>query len=332
MNQFDLRRRAIVAFGMGALAPLSSSSLAQQPPKVWRIGFLGVGSATDMASRVEGFRAGLRDFGYVEGRNVVIEYRWAEGNNDRLPELAAELVRLNVDLILTHGSVAPRTVKRATSTIPIVQAAGGDPVLYGIAASLGHPGGNVTGGTYFSAELVAKRIEILKEINPRVTQVAILVALHEPESTKATMELAVPAAKNLKLGLTSFAVRDPAEFEHTFAAIAKQRVGAIALTEHVILNLNVKTTAALALKHRLLSAGNPEFAKAGGLLGYGVNIPGMFRRSAYFIDRIFKGAKPADLPFERPTKFDFVVNMKTAKALGIKLPGAILVQATRVIE
>jgi putative ABC transport system substrate-binding protein len=325
------RRKLIVALGSGALT-VPFGSLAQQQGKVWRIGFLGPGTASNTATRLEALRAGLRELGYAEGKNIVIDYRWADGKPDRLPALAVELVRLNVDVIVTHGSIGPLAAKQATTTIPTVMAVGGDPVAAGIVASLARPGGNITGATFFSADLSAKRIELLKEALPRVTQVAALVTPPDNTDFKPTLQTMELTAELLKVKLPRFVVRGPKEFEGAFAAMIKQRAGGVVIPEFLQLNIHANEIAELALKHHLPLAGNSEFAEAGGLIGYGANIIEMFRRAAYFIDKILKGTKPADLPIEQATKFDLVVNMKTAKALGIKIPDSIMLRADKVIE
>ena len=324
------RRRLLIAFGAGALAaPLAS--FAQQPAKIFRIGFLGSESASSWASRVEALRAGLRDLGYVEGKNIVIEFRWAEGKNDRLPDLAAQLVRLKVDVLLTHGTPPTLAAKQSTATIPIVMTGVGDAVAVGIVASLARPGGNITGTTYFAPELGAKRIELLKEALPRITRVAVL-SNPDNSSNALFFQAMEVTAKAVKVGLQQFEARGPNVFDSAFAAMAKKRVGAVVVQEDPMLNVNQGAIANLAVKHRLASAGIIELAEAGGLIGYGVVYLEMYRRAAYFIDKILKGTKPGDIPVERPTKFEMVINMKTAKALGIKLPNAILLRPDRVIE
>jgi len=255
------RRRVVLSIGASALTSAFASLAQDRPGKVHRIGFVGVASAAEMAPRVEGLRAGLRELGYIEGKNFVIEYRYADGISERLTALAAELARLNVELIVTHAA-GVRAAQQATNTIPIVSAASGDPIASGVTTSLARPSGNVTGVVFFS----------------------------------------------------------------------EQRVGAVTLPDTPIVTTNSKELADLALKHRLPSAGNPGFAEAGGMLGYGVSLDELFRRSAAYVDKILRGAKPGDLPIEQPTKFNFVINMKTAKALGIKVPQSILLQATKVIE
>ncbi len=324
------RRKLLIALGAGALAA-PFGSFAQQQSKVLRIGFLGPGSASNTATRIDALRAGLRELGYVEGKNTIIEYRWADGKYELLPDLAAELVRLNVDLIVSHAVAGPAAAKQATATIPIVIAAGGDPVAAGIVNSLARPGGNVTGAAFFSEELGAKRMEMLKEAVPRVTRVGVLIMSSNAAMVSA-FQVMESGAKVLKVGVQRFVTKNSNEFNATFAEMVNKRIYAIALPEDVLINLNLKTIADLAIRNRLPSVGSGEYAEAGGMMGYGVNIFAMFYRAAYFIDKIVKGTKPADIPIEQATKFDFVVNMKTAKALGIKFPQSILVQATKVIE
>ena len=324
------RRRLLLAIGAGALAvPLGL--FAQQPVKVYRIGFLGAESASTWASQVDALRAGLRDLGYVEGKNIVIEFRWAEGKYERLPDLAAELVRLKVDVLVTHGTPGTLAAKQATTTIPIVMATSGDAVATGLVAGLARPGGNITGSTVFGAELLAKRLELLKEAFPRTRQVAAL--LNPVNAVQGlSFQAAEITARSLKVELRKFEVRRPDEFDGAFAAMVKKHVDAVAITQDSMLVSNAGAIAELATNKRIPSVGYPAFAEAGGLIGYGVNIPEMYRRAAYFVDRILKGAKPSNLPVDRPTRFEMVINMKTAKALGIKIPNSILVRADRVIE
>ena len=324
-----LRRQFLIATGALLAPPLTS--FAQQLGKVWRIGWLMPGSTAIQAIRSEALRAGLREIGYVEGKNFVIESRFAEGNPERLPALAAELVGLKVDLILAAGVPAVVAARGATRTIPIVMAAGADLVALGLAASLARPGGNVTGQTSFVEAFNAKGLGLLKEAIPNLTRVAVLLPPDNP-ATKLAMATLIATAKDLKLEIPAFTVQGGTDFEGAFAAMIKQRVGAVLISVNALLDSNAKSSADLALKHRLPSYGIVDFAEAGGMLGYGVNFAEMYRRSAVFIDKIFKGAKPGDIPIEQATKFDFVVNMKTAKRLGIKIPASIRVQATKVIE
>jgi putative ABC transport system substrate-binding protein len=326
------RRKLVIALGGGVLAAPLASFAQQQSGKVYRIGFLGLGSATSSyAILVDALRAGLRDLGYVEGKNTVIEYRWADGKYDQLPELAAELVRLNVDVIVTHGTPGILAAKRATTTIPIVMAVVADPVANGLVASLARPGGNVTGSSYFAPELHAKRLELLKEAVPRINLVAALLNPDNPSIATLLKETQI-AAKSLKVGLQQFDVRGPSEFESAFSAMAKRRVDAVVVFDDPMLIANRRAIADLAAKHRIASVGQKEFAEAGGLIGYGQILFELFRRAAYFVDRILKGTKPVDLPVEQATKFELIINMKTAKALGIKIPHSYLVRADKVIE
>jgi putative ABC transport system substrate-binding protein len=324
------RRKLLIALGACALAaPLAS--LAQQAAKVPRIGFLGSTSASGYATQIEALRAGLRDLGYVEGKNILIEWRFAEGNYERLPGLAAELVQLRVDVIVTHATPGTHAAKQATTTIPIVMAAVGDPVASGLVASLARPGGNMTGSAFFNLELGAKRLELLKEAVPRTKRVAVLLNLDNPVSG-LIIDVMEPTAKSLKVELQQFKVRGPNEFESAFTAMAKRRVDAVVINEEPMLIANAKGIADLAAKQRLPSIGFKEIAEAGGLMAYGVNIPEMWRRAATYIDKILKGAKPGELPIEQATRFELVINLKTAKALGITIPQSILVRADKVIE
>ncbi len=325
------RRKFLLVLGASALTSPLRSFAQQQPAKIHRIGFLGAESASGYTSRVNALRAGLRELGYVEGKNIAIEFRWADGKTDRLPELAAELVRLNVDVLVTHAVPGTRAAKQATTTIPIVTAAVADPVALGLVASLARPGSNITGSTFFYAEIIAKRLELLKEAMPRITQVAVLMNPDNP--TIGTIFHAMEiAAKPLKVALLRFEARGPNEFEGAFSAMAKKRVDAVALVEDPMFFSNAKGLADLAVKQRLPSIGFNEFAEAGGVIGYAANNLEMWRRAAYFVDKILKGAKPGDLPIEQPIKFELVINLKTAKALGLKIPQSVLLRADKVIE
>ena len=324
------RRRVVIALGAGAFAaPLAS--FAQEPAKIARIGFLGAGSASVTASWVEALRTGLRDLGYIEGKNIVIEYRWADGKYERLADLAGELVRLKVDVLVTHGTSGTRAAKQATTTIPIVMAISGDAVGTGLVASLARPGGNITGSTAISPELMGKLIELLKETFPRMKRVAVLLNPNNAVSAPIlkTMEI---AARSLKLELQRFEVRSTDKIESAFSAMVNKKAEAVVIHQDPMLVDNIKTIADLASKERLPSIGFIEFCEAGGLMAYSVNRVEMFRRAGYFVDRILKGTRPADLPVEQPTKFELVINLKTAKTLGIKFPNSIMVQATKVIE
>ncbi len=326
------RREFITLLGVAAATNAwPVAAVAQQSTKFARIGFVGATAADRFADRVEAFRAGLRELGYQEGRDIVIEFRWADGRYERLPDLFSELVRRGVDVIVTHGTPGVLAAKQATATIPIVMASSGDPEASGLVASLARPGGNVTGLTFFNPELAAKRFELLKEILPSLTEVGLLLNPANPIN-----EPIVPAirltAQALRLELHPFGVREPAEFEGAFVAMAAKRVGAVVVIDDATLIANAPALARLALQQRLPSGGWPDYAVAGGLIGYGVSFPDMFRRSATFVDKILKGTKPSDLPVERATKFETIVNLRVAKALGLDMPTAILLRADEVIE
>ena len=322
------RRKWLTGLASVALAaPLAS--FAQSPAKIARIGFLGLPTAANWTSKIEALRAGLRDLGYVEGRNLVIEFRWAEGKYEGLPGLAAELVRLNVDVIVTHAR-GTYFARQATTTIPIVIASTGDVVASGYVASLARPGGNVTGSTFLVPQLAAKRLELLKQAVPRARRIAIL---RNPDSFNPPVIDAMHiAAKSIKVELQEFGARGPGEFESAFAAMAKGRIDAAVIVENPTLVGNARGIVDAAAKNRMPAIGFIEFGEAGGLMAYGADIAELHRRAATFIDKILKGAKPADLPVEQATRFELVVNRKTANALGIKIPPAILVRADRVIE
>jgi putative tryptophan/tyrosine transport system substrate-binding protein len=324
-----MQRREFIAL-LGGIAAWPIAARAQQSTPVARIGYLNTNDASTAASYVEAFRAGLRDLGYVEGKNFVIESRFAEGNVDRLPELAAELVRGNVDVIITSASGVV-AAQRATSTIPIVMLVIGDAVTSGVVTSLRHPGGNITGSSFFNPELMAKRLELLKEVAPSMTQAAVLLTpgLLGNRQVLRAMEM---TAEVLKVGLQPFETRGSSEYESTFAAIADKKIGEIVVQDNPIFIRDAKLLAAIAAKQRLASVGFSEFTAAGGLVAYGVNFRDMYRRGAYFVDKILKGAKPGDLPVEQPTKFELVINLRTAKALGLTIPPTLLARADEVIE
>ncbi len=326
------RRVFIATLASGLLAaPLAAE--AQQTAKVYRIGLLDY-SAPDPARQAwwVAFRQQMRQLGYVEGQNVSFEPRWAQGDDDRLPKLAAELVGLKVDLIVTGGTNAAIAAKRATSTIPIVTATGADPVAVGVAASLGQPGSNLTGMTTISSDLAGKRLEILRIVAPRASRIAILWDERNPGSRLA-VDGTEAAAKTAGLTIHSVPVRSPARLEAAFATVVRDRAGALIIVQGPMFFSHRKRLAELAVKHRLPTViGSREYVEAGGLAGYGTDEPDLFRRAATFVDKILKGAKPADLPMEQPTKFELVINLKTAKALGLTIPPSLLQRADRVIE
>jgi putative ABC transport system substrate-binding protein len=313
------------------LFALSSSSYAQQAGKIPRVGILGSVSASGSATRIEALRSGLRDLGYAEGKNIVFEFRWAETNYDRLPELAAELARLNVDVLVTHGVPGSLAAKRATTTIPIVMTNVGDAVAVGLIASLARPGGNITGISFFNPELSAKRLELLKEAVPRARQVAVLLNPKNPIKELILQAMEV-TARSMNMELQKFELRGFNELENVFSVMTKSHVDALTVIEDPLLNDNARAIADLAAKKQIPSTGGLEIAEAGGLMAYGVNIPELWRRSAVFIHKILKGTKPADLPVEQPTKFELIINLKTAKHIGLTFPPNLLARADRVIR
>ena len=326
-----IRRDLITLLG-GAAVAWPFAARAQQRAKVARIGYLGLVSASWHTARVTAFRAGLRDLGYVEGKDIVIEFRWAESQYDRLPALVAELVRLNVDVIVTHTVPGAFAAKKATSTIPIVITAIADLLDLGLVESLARPGGNLTGLSFFNAELIAKRLELLKEVAPSLAKAAVLLNSDNAAGRQLILRALEPTAKALKVELLPFEARGPGDFEGAFATMVSQQVGAVVLHEDPMLNANSKAIVDIVARHRLPTCGFPEFVAAGGLLAYGIHFPDMDRRAAAFVDKILKGAKPADLPVERSTKFTTIVNLRTARAIGIDMPTSILLRADEVIE
>jgi len=326
-------RRTFLA-GTGAVLLASPrASEAQQAGKVPRIGYLRSTSPSDRPPLLDAFRQGLRELGWVEGRNIVIDYRYAEGRFDRLPDLAAELVRLKVDIIVASPTPAAAAAKNATQTIPIVMIAVTDPVGLGLIASLARPGGNVTGLSYsVGPEIIGKQLELLKETVPKVRRVAILSNPANPSQPLSIRELKV-AARSLGVQLQLLEAQGPNEFDGAFAAMATERVGALVVMSDSMLNSHRTRLADLAARSRLPAAyGLRENVEAGGLVSYGPSVRDLFRRSATYVDKILKGAKPADLPVERPTKFDLVINLKTVKALGLTIPQSLLGRADEVIQ
>jgi putative ABC transport system substrate-binding protein len=324
------RRTFISSVTLGLLAaPLAAG--AQQAGRTYRIAFLGSTSPSGYASQVAAFRAGLRDFGYLEGRNLVIDFRWARGNYKRLPELAAELIRSKPDVLVAHGPPGALAAKRATDTIPIVLGAIGAEVEIGLVEGLARPGGNVTGLSFFVLELNAKRLEVLKEAVPRLGRVGVLLKRDNPANTPLLSAME-NAAQTLKLQLQPIEVRDPGDLESAVSTLHTGNADAIAVHEEAMLIAEAGRIADLARKHRLPTVGFVEYARAGGLLAFGVDFPDLWRRAAGIVDKILKGARPADLPVERATKFELVINLKTAKALGLTIPPSLLLRADQVIE
>jgi len=324
------RTAATLSFALAILAaPLAAD--AQQQAKVARIGVLGEPTASTYATRIEAFKQGLRELGYVEGQNIAIEYRWAEGNLERLPGLAAELVRLRVDVIVTHGTPGTRAAQQATTTIPIVMAHSGDAVGTGLITSLARPGGNTTGSTHFSPEINAKRMELLKEAVPHIRRVAALMNPGNP-ITEADLKQMEFTAQSLGIELRPVRVRRGDELDSTFLALVKARTNALVIEDDAVLASLARPIADLAAKYRLPRAASLDHVQAGSLLSYGASFTELWRRAATFVDKILKGAKPADLPVEQPTKFELVVNLKAAKALGLTIQRSVLVRADRVIQ
>jgi putative ABC transport system substrate-binding protein len=325
-------RRAFLqsAVASGAFILLSS---CEKPAKARRIGFLAVGSREGRAFLIEGLREGLREHGYIEGGNVVIEYRFSENRNDRLPELAAELVALKVDLIVASGSPASFAAKEATDTIPIVMPSlNADPVATGLIASLARPGGNITGITEMAPQLSGKRMQLLKDVVPALSRVAVFWNPVNPAYGPILKDLEA-AAQTIAVELRRLEVRVPEDFESAFATAVRHRAGALIAPGDPLVTNRPRMFADLALKYRLPTMGeNKEMAISGSLLSLGPDIVDSYRRSAAHVDKILKGAKPGDLPMEQPTKFDLLVNLKTARALGLSIPSSVLLQATKVIE
>ena len=305
---------------------------AQEPAKVLRIGFLSGSSPSTSPARREAFRQGLRELGYVEGKNIVIEQRYAEGKFDRLPALAAELVRLKVDVIVTTGPQATRPAKQATSTIPIVMAQDPDPVGNGFVASLARPGGNITGLATFAPEISGKQLELMKEIVPRLSRVAVFGTSTNPGNAQALREVEL-AAGAFGVTLQYVDIRDPKDIETAFRAARKDRAEAVLMLPGPVLVLQRAQLADLAVKSRLPTIyPQTEYTEAGGLMYYGANTPDLFRRAAIYVDKILKGAKPADLPVEQPRKFEFIINLKAAKQIDLTIPPNVLAQADKVIR
>jgi putative ABC transport system substrate-binding protein len=305
---------------------------AQQPKKVIRLGFLAATSASTEKSRIEAFRQGMGELGYVEDKNIVIEWRFGEGKLDRLPDLAAELVLLKVDVIVTAGPNSTRAVKEATATIPIVMGLDTDPVGSGVVASLARPGENITGLSSLQPELSGKRLELLKEIVPRLSRVAVFGTSVNPGNAQALRETEL-AAGAFGVKLQYLDVLSPKDIETVFRSASKGRVDAVLLLASPVYISHRKQLADLAVKSRLPAIYNrPEYVEDGGLMAYSPSVDDMFRRAAKYVDKILKGAKPADLPVEQPVKFEFIINLKAAKQIGLTIPPNVLARADRVVR
>ena len=323
------RREFVIGLGCAAAAwPLAAR--AQQAEKIYRIGILEPIPAAQNATNLDALRKGLRDLGYVEGRNLIIEYRSADGRAERFSELASELIRLGVDLMVTRGTPAARAAKNATGTIPVIIATMGDPTA--LVASFAHPGGNITGVVTYTTELTAKRIELLNELVPSLSRVALLHNMGNP-AVPPEWEETKRAARSLDLQAELLDVRSHGDLGRAFELAVRQRVDAVVIGADGLTQLHQQTIVDLATRKRLPAIyAARDFVEAGGLIAYGVNYPDLYLRLASFVDKIFKGAKPGELPVEQPAKFEMVINLKTAKTLGLTIPLTLLVQADEVIE
>ena len=329
-----MNSKKIFCFVLGAmLVMLCSSAQGQQPNKVARIGFLAAPSRTGMSHLTEAFLQGLREVGYVEGKNIAIEYRWADGKFERLPELAAELVRLKVDVIVAAVTQASLAAKNATGAIPIVMVAVANPVDSGLIASLARPGANLTGTSVMNDEVVGKQLELLKEALPAISRVGAMWNPANPVFQKLQLRAVEATARALNVSLQKLEARDQDEIERAFKAIAKERTRALHVLPDPVFTAHRRMIADLALKlHLPAVSGAKESAEAGLLMSYGPSFPESYRRAAIYVDKILKGAKPADIPIERSTKFEFVINLSTAKQIGVTLPQSLLYRADKVIR
>src|SRR5713226_6675919 len=328
-----MHNKKIFYLALGALLfALCLPAEAQQAKKVPRLGFLSATSLSTISARIEALRQGLRELGYVEGKNIVIEWRSAEGKADLLPALAAELVRLKVDIIVSGGASDTRVAKSATNTIPIVMTQDTDPVGLGYVASLARPGGNITGLSTLASEISGKRLELLKEIIPKLSRVAVLGTSTRPGNAQSLKEVEL-AAGAFKVQVQYLDVLDGKDIETAFRAATKRRADAILVLQSPVFNSYRIQIVDLAVKSRLPAIyPQAEYMEAGGLMYYGASLTDMFRRAATYVDKILKGAKPADLPVEQPMKFEFVINLKTAKQIGLTIPPNVLVRADKVIK
>jgi putative ABC transport system substrate-binding protein len=321
-----MRRREFIAL-IGGAAAARPLAVRAQSGRTYRIGFLGVTSEGEFRRQLEALKRGLRQLGYEEGKNLVIEYRWAERQYDRLPDLAAELVKLRIDLLVAHSTPGVRAAKQSTSTIPVVMAIVGDPIAASLVESLSRPGGNLTGLTFFFAEIAAKRVELIKEAIPTLTRVAVFV---NPANQSTPIALTAMQHMAGSLGVELVAIEVGAREE--IADAMARRAGALVAIEDPMFISNATEIAALAEQHGLPMIGFRPQADVGALMDYGVDVADMYFRSAALVDKVLKGTRPADLPIERAVKFDLIVNLKSAKTLGIELPTSLLLRANEVIE
>jgi len=331
-SQWSVASKGVFYFALCVMLTLCSSAGAQQPKKVPRIGFLSAASSSAISARVEAFRQGLRDLGYVEGKNIFIEWRFAEGKSGRLPSLAAELVRLKVDVIVAEAPTSTRSAKQATVTIPIVMVFDDDPVGSGFVASLARPGGNITGLSTLSPEISGKQLELLKEIVPKLSRVGVLGDVTRPGIPQELREINV-AADAFRVQVQYLEVRGSKDIEIVFRAAIKERVDAVLVLGSPVLTSERKQVVELAVKSRLPAIyAREEPVEDGGLMSYGVSIADLSRRAATYVDEILKGAKPADLAVEQPKNFELIINLKAAKQIGLTIPPNVLARADKIIR
>ena len=325
-----MRRREFIT-ALGGATALPFAARAQQAAKVYRIGYLGVASHAGYAREIEALLRGLRQLGYEEGKNIALYYQFAEGDYDRLPALASELVTVKVDVIVTHSTPGARAAKQATSTIPIVVTAAADLVSSGLVPSIARPGGNLTGLTFFFAEICAKRVELIKEAVPGVIRLGVLVNPYNPSGAIALTAME-RVAGSLRMELLPMNVRAPEDFIAAFTMLISRGAQALTFIEDGVLNSNARYIAQLAMQNRLPMIGESSVPEAGALMAYAVDRYDLWFRAAFLVDKILKGAQPADLPIDQAAKFDLVINLKTARAFGLEMPTSILLRATQVIE
>jgi putative ABC transport system substrate-binding protein len=328
-------RRRFIGGVAGALLAASFAARAQPAGRVYRIGFLGPANASSWAPYIAALRQGLRELGYEDGRNLVIEYRWAEEDLDRLPKLASELVSLKVDLIITDSTPGSRAAKEATTTIPVIMAAVGDPVRSGLVASLSRPGGNLTGNSIVEFDLILKRLQLVREVIPYASRLGFLYVpgVQIGATAEALARGVDDAAGSLGMRVHRFGIREPTELASVFLTMARERTDAVLVRPDALLGVQYGEIARLGVQHRLPTIGSSvQFVEAGGLFAYGVNVVETYRHTAVFVDKILRGAKPGDLPIEQPTKYVLAVNLKTAKAIGVTIPQSLLLRADEVIE
>ena len=326
-----MNRRAFIT-GLGAVLATPLAAGAEQGEKIPRIGYLGPVSPSEGARLLESFRLGLRELGYVEGQNIFIDYRWAEGKSDRFRALATELTQLRLDAIVTYNNPAVAALQRATRTIPIVVANMGDPVGSGFVESLAKPGGNITGFSGLSEELSRKWVELLREAVPKVSRVAVLMAAQTPAAAAQWRHIE-SAANVLKVAPQRYEIVEPDDVEHAFAGLIRGRAQGLIVLPHAVTNVRRTRIVKLAAEHRLPGMyPDSQYVEAGGLMSYAANFADLHKRAAILVDKILKGARPAELPIQQPTTFDLVISLRTAKALGLTIPPSLLLRADQVIE